>query len=140
LRLGLAAVVIIVIGTVANIHSDGRIDWDPFRLFMVVMVGAFLYGTTIGFRKRVTKLYNENRGLQLEFLVAFDVAGIQWTSEQGSLTLPWEDVFQYKENRDFILVYTSSATFHIIPKRAFSNPANLQKFVQFLRGERILES
>lgn len=135
LNMAWALLTVIVIGLITNIRADGSIDWDPFRLVLILMVGAFLYGATIGARKRISKNYRENRAMRLEYSLSFDAAGIQWTSASGTNSLPWRDVFQYKENQDFILVYTSSLTFHILPKSAFFNSTDLQKFVQFLRGE-----
>jgi hypothetical protein len=114
------------------VDSKGRIDWLLVAALIAVLISVIWYALTFGITRRWSKLYWEHKVLHEDVTMTFDATGIQWTSSSGSFKLSWNDVFNFKQSSELILVYQSSMIMHVVPKRVFANESVLQEFLHFL--------
>jgi hypothetical protein len=119
-----------------NTREDGSVDMKTLFILLALVCPGVAYGATVGVKRRLSKIYKEQKALQSECTLDFDAEGIHWASEYGTSLLPWRDVFKYKNNRELILIYQSSAIYHLIPIRAFEAPSALQRFLDCLKAGR----
>lgn len=76
------------------------------------------------------KIYRQQKSLQRESRHRFNDAGLEAENELGHATIPWTDYVKWKENDKIFLLYVSDPMFHMIPKRLFSDPRDVEN----LRG------
>lgn len=63
----------------------------------------------------------------------FDENGVETTTTASQSHMDWAGFHRAVEIKDFILLYMSSRVFHIVPKKAFPDPAQLEVFKSLLR-------
>jgi hypothetical protein len=130
--------VLLVFGIMAvrgNIASDGSFNRlasvVPFIVVCVllILIGAF------GVRRKVDRLYRENKAVQDEIMLDFDDEEIRRSSTRWHFVLPWQDIYKFKEGDQFIVIYQTSRTIHIVPKRAFPDKSLTDQFLNLLRSK-----
>lgn len=60
--------------------------------------------------------YRKYKAIQGEMTVRVDGDGIEVSSEDGRWKLPWGKTHKWREDSDFILVYSMPRLFYVIPK------------------------
>jgi YcxB-like protein len=68
-------------------------------------------------------------------VVLSDDAVVESTAVNQSRTA-WAGVDRVEQSPDYIFIYTSPATAHVIPKRAFTDPEEAEAFFQLARSRR----
>jgi hypothetical protein len=82
----------------------------PFILVTLYLVCRACY-----FRPR--NQYRSYKGLQEEVSLLLEEGGVRFKQPNTNSLLPWTHVYKWGENKDFLLIYNSTALFHIVPKR-----------------------
>jgi hypothetical protein len=62
----------------------------------------------------------------------FDASGVNAVTPASQSHMNWSGFHRAVELKDFFLLYMSSRVFHIVPKRVFSNPDQLDAFRSLL--------
>lgn len=68
-----------------------------------------------------------------ELRYVFDEKGVEATTTASQSHMDWAGFHRAVEINDFILLYMSSRVFHIVPKKAFADSAQLEGFKSLLR-------
>lgn len=58
--------------------------------------------------------------------------GITFSSNDAAGTLKWEDIYGWRENTEYLLVYVAPKLYHIIPKRISNDGFDLEKLRNLL--------
>ncbi|MEI6946712.1 YcxB family protein [Paraflavisolibacter sp. H34] len=60
--------------------------------------------------------------------------GVERLGERTEFSKPWRDITEFKETKAFFLLYVGNNDFHIIQKRMFANPEELNDFRKLLKA------
>lgn len=107
--------------------------WRLPLIVVVLAVAVILLDRLVIFPRRIRRIYREQRALQLPWTVAVTDRGMESRSELGEGTTPWDMVIGWTQDADMILLYQSRVLFHMIPKRVFESPAQLDDALALLR-------
>lgn len=84
--------------------------------------GAFLFFILLPWR--VARIFQQNPALAALTQITIDDTGLLLDSSRGQLRFGWPMIKRWKTNQDMILVYHSSAHFHMLPRRCFAVTAD----------------
>lgn len=81
--------------------------------------------------KRIKKMLEEgnNENLFNERSLVLTDEGITETSSIGKSTISWNKIDRLEETEDYLYIYVSSVSAHIVPKRVFDNAREQEKFI-----------
>lgn len=117
----------IVIG--AGIMVVG-IMWNMMILtFLGALLVLFIVARSLIWRK----LFRDMRKYHDDISVTFSDEKVRTESCVGTSDLRWDAFKAYFDTKDFILLYINKHAFSIIPKKAFSNPDQLEFFMNMVR-------
>lgn len=60
--------------------------------------------------------------------------GITETSSIGESHIRWDKINHLEETEDYLYIYVSSVSAHIVPKRVFENLSEQEKFISKITG------
>jgi hypothetical protein len=105
-----------------------------FAIMFVVPLLAILYAYALFVRvpKRARQHYRQYKGIWDPVTIELMDAGVNFSNADGSGTLPWSKVFQWRQNDRFIFIYTMPALFHIVPKSIAQEGFDIELLVQRL--------
>jgi hypothetical protein len=66
--------------------------------------------------------------------LSFYEDGVARTANGTTFSFPWQSFSKLTETKSFFLLYVSSFDAHIIPKRIFTDNAEMESFKQFVRA------
>ena len=126
------AIYIIVIVMIVGITTDYSSARGIFRNFGALFFGISFYlllSKMLGeyYSKRV---YDKSETLSEEVTLRVSAKGIRVGSNEKPIL--WDTFRKYKENENYVLLYTGIANFKIIPKSAM-NTVELKEFMALLK-------
>jgi hypothetical protein len=98
--------------------------------FALLVVGVLVLRITLP--RRLRRLYRERASVRAPFRSRLDATGFETSSESDSSRRPWAELQRWRENAEYILLYESSDSFRIIPKRLLQGPGQLEEARQLL--------
>lgn len=121
-------VVATVIIAITTDYSDAR---DIFRNYgaLFFAVAFYLLLTNMIGKYQSKKLYEKSETLSKETLLRVSAKGIRVASNEKPI--PWDTFSKYKEDDNYVILYTSINNFKIIPK-AVMNENELNEFIAYL--------
>lgn len=105
--------------------------------FIGAVFGAFcsgLFGRLVLFPKRLKSRFAERKALRRKTRLSWGEEGLTVENENGHSLVPWSDFFKFRENDRVVLLYTSRATYLLIPKRFFKESDQLHGFMTVVNG------
>ena len=81
--------------------------------------------------RRIKKMLAEgnNENLFNERILVLTDEGITETSSIGETKISWVKIERLEETEDYLYIYVSSVSAHIVPKRVFENSSEQEKFI-----------
>jgi len=125
------AVYIMMAVTVVLITTDYSSMRDIFRNFGALFFGIAFYlllSKMLG-EYQSKRLYERSETLSKETTLRVSAKGIRVGNNDKPIT--WDTFSKYKENDEYVILYTSIANFKIIPKSAM-NEIELKEFIDFI--------
>jgi hypothetical protein len=105
-------------------------------LFAVLFVFNLL--VRIPFRAR--RQYRKYKAMQEPIWVELVDTGVRFANSDGDGILSWSKILQWRQNDQFILIYSMPILFHIVPKSitrdGFNVPLLLNRLVEHVGAER----
>jgi len=103
-----------------------------WALFTALMIGALLFVsvTTILFTL-VSSFPRYGRAVSEEHTVSLTEEGIVELGTHSRHTISWAGVQRVRRTRRAVLIYLSETGAHIIPKRAFDDSSDFDRFFRF---------
>lgn len=108
--------------------------WYWLMIFGLSSIAWFVYYpkyTMWEIKRRVKKMLeegnNENLFNQRKLLLTDE--GITETSSIGASNISWDKIESLEETEDYLYIYISSVSAHIVPKRIFENLDEQEEFV-----------
>ena len=111
----------------------------PILLFILAVIFPFFY-RKVFMPNQVKKSFSQQKGMSLPFEFDFTETGMHTSNELGNNTLPWEYFTKWKENEDIIILYQSDSIIHMLPKRLFANPQELEMVKSFLEKNKVTKA
>ncbi len=75
-------------------------------------------------RRRVRRLYDQQKGLREQFTADFSVEGVHTRTATGESRQPWDYFHKWISADDMVLLFESDALMQILPRRAFATQAD----------------
>jgi len=107
------------------------IDFSSITFSILMFLGAIFISPPIlkrFYRWQISGYYKDTVRLHECLTVDLNENTIQFTSEDSKTKIKWEGLDYFIEADDVFNLYISKITYHIIPKRAFSNNEQLDRF------------
>jgi YcxB-like protein len=95
-------------------------------------VAVTLIGRYIATPMLARRHYRKYKGIQDEFGVELVSDGVRFTSPSADGKTPWDKMYKWRQNEEFVLIYLMPRLFHIIPKSVASHEFNLQDLINRL--------
>ncbi len=82
-------------------------------------------------KRRVKKMLEEgsNENLFNRISLVLTEKGITGVSSIGESNISWDKIVSLEETKDYIYIYISSVSAHIVPKRVFKNSNEQKEFI-----------
>jgi hypothetical protein len=110
--LGLGAIVVLVgIGLWERVVS-------VFALVFIALIISIwaAWNLLLYVPRRARRHYRQYKAIQEPITAELTDAGIRFSNSDGEGVLPWSKVLQWRQNGQFILIYTMPIMFYILPK------------------------
>jgi len=108
----------------------------PIILFILAVIFPIFY-RKVFMPNQVKKSFEQQKGMSLPFEFEFTETGMLTSNKLGNNTLPWEYFTKWKENEDIIILYQSDSVIHMLPKRLFANPEELEVVKSLLEKNKV---
>ncbi len=110
----------------------GSILWSVWEIPVIlsVTIGILLFN----FRRRARKQLSSSRELSGEATYEFSDTGFDTRTHFSSSTSTWEALHGARESREAFIFYRSNASFHIVPKRTFKSPGDIDALREIIRS------
>lgn len=92
---------------------------SPYIIFGILAFFALSYGVWLPYSSN--KIHKQLKRLRESFDAEITQEKFSTTSSAGTGTMNWTDFHKYKVGKDMVLVYESDVSFHVFPKRWFSD-------------------
>lgn len=108
--------VVVLVGLLAVYLSDyyGFGQLALGSLIGVLLSYVFLHFVASPYKAR--KFYRSFKALQDSFTVQLLGTGVEISSSKGTNLLLWKDIKDWKQNKDYLLLYPNSEAFYVLPK------------------------
>lgn len=102
-----------------------------FGVSSVVWFAFYPRYATWEITRRIKKMLAEgnNENLFNERILVLTNEGITETSSIGETKISWAKIERFEETEDYLYIYVSSVSAHIVPKRVFANTNEQEKFI-----------
>lgn len=101
------------------------------ELFFGIIVGVLLILSyimiTVLYFIQPKKVYDISKLLKEEMELEFDDRGIKFKIKDNNSIIPWDNVYEVWESKEYIFLMQSKISYILIPKRAFKNEADVLK-------------
>jgi hypothetical protein len=111
--------------------------WPPLLALVSTVVLLFMLYRFLYLPWQVRRIYNQQKSLQLDFMIQFNDKGYYKRDELGKAMIPWDHIIKYKENNQLFIFYYSDALIEIIPKRLFATQEQLAILRKLLLDQHI---
>jgi hypothetical protein len=105
---------------------------DPRPIGLVVFGLFLVFVSPLIVRRGLAKAFRSNKRLQEEMQFTFDPEGYVIKGETFSGDNKWTGLHRVQETKDMFLFYHSTLTMNLVPKRAFSDPAQQEAVRRFM--------
>ena len=124
LALGLVFLLVALFGpnTISAAATGGLIG-----AILAVILGRFIVSPILAKTN-----YRKYKAIQEDFGVELFDDGVCFSSPQGEVKIIWSQIFKWRENDKFILIYPMPRIYHIIPKSVQSDGFDLSALKNFL--------
>lgn len=111
------------------------IQGKPFdHLFWLLPAGGLYFYVTLSLlpAKNIRRIFQQQKDLQSPTELEFTDTHVHGRSERGSLSMLWPDFHAWKQNEKLVLLFQSEALMHIVPKRCFDSPRQIEELQAIL--------
>src|SRR5262249_29468642 len=106
-----------------------------FAVYAGIFVLAFLLTRYVFLPWQGRKIFAQTKALQRPYHWTWNNEQLSLSSDLLNIVVPWADLIKWRESKDLFLVYPSSISFHMFPKRAFRDPAAVDAFRGLLQSK-----
>lgn len=99
---------------------------------LIGLIASYLFLYFVGSPYKAKKFYRGFKALHDNFTVELLPTGLEISSSYGSNQLLWKDIKDWKQNKDFLLVYPKPDVFYVLPKKISEQGFDGKALVQAL--------
>lgn len=120
-----------------EISTEENNEISPYQIvFGVLFVSVILYSSILHpilIKKYLKKQFHTNKLLQQEVEYIFSENGLHRKSESIDCTYKWDDIYKIIERENMLIIYESSNSVLILPKRFFNNDKELIRVRELIK-------
>lgn len=128
----LALFAVILIGLLAVYLTDYYGFGQLAQGALIGLILSYLFLHFVGSPYKAKKFYRGFKALHGNFTVELLPTGLEISSTHGSNQLLWKDIKDWKQNREFLLVYPKPDVFYVLPKKISEQGFDGRALVQAL--------
>jgi hypothetical protein len=106
-------------------------------VFIAILVAANLF---IRIPSIARRHYQQYKAIHEPIMAEMTDAGVTLSNANGEGVLPWPNVFQWRQNDQFVLIYMMPSLYYIVPKsierEGFDVPLLVQRLTEQVGPER----
>jgi Na+/melibiose symporter-like transporter len=118
----------------------GVVSAEMLVLWIVIVSILLAFGLFVHTPSRARRHYRQYKALQEPVTADLTDAGIRFSNSDGEGILPWAKVFQWRQNKQLILIYGMPILFYIVPKsvqrEGFDVPLLIRRLTEHVGPER----
>lgn len=103
-------------------------------LTFVIFIPIYRY---VFLPNRVKKIFSQQKELSLPYDIEISDTGMIVSNEFGTVNRPWDNFHKWKENNDLLILYHSDVLYTILPKRIFSDAAQIENVKEYLISNQV---
>ncbi|MFN8435349.1 MAG: YcxB family protein [Anaerolineales bacterium] len=109
----------------------------PILIILAIGIGSSLVNRYISIPNQAKKSFAQQKAISLPFEFELTEAGVHISNELGNSNVPWNYFTKWDENEDIIILYQSDSLIHMLPKRFFTKPQELETINSLLEANKI---
>lgn len=129
---GLSLVLFPILGILAGIVGHMGPAWTVILAIIIGVPGSF-YSRWV-FKRRVMGYLKKHKGLLGRFEMTIAPDGLRSANPTGDKKMPWKDIAEVAQNEKYVFLITEKKTAYPIPKKAFGEAGESDRFFQAARG------
>jgi YcxB-like protein len=102
-----------------------------------LLVGGAAFIHAVWLPRRYARDFRRRPDLAAPFEIEISEAGLTFRNEAGTNIMRWSFFTRWKESADLLLLYRVDTATHILPKRLFHSPGEIDYVRQKLRENRV---
>jgi hypothetical protein len=109
---------------------------------LALLVFAILLAITlgVGWPLPLRRQYRQYKAIQEPITVELSDAGLRFSSVDGESNVLWPNIFQWRQNAQFVVIFKMPLLFHIVPKsiarEGFDIPLLVRRLAEHVGPER----
>ncbi len=103
-------------------------------IYVALAIALGLFIIFVAPKQRARKNFNQMPALRRGQTVMWDDAAIGFTSEYGSVSIPFADLHQWAADDDVVILYPADHLFHMLPARVFETSADRDRLIAALEA------
>lgn len=113
----------------------------PMLIFStVIFLVLFAFSLFVYTPSRARRYYRQYKAVQELITADLTDTGIRFSNSDGEVILPWSKIFQWRQNKQLILIYGMPILYHMLPKsiqrEGFDVPLLIQHLTEHVGPER----
>jgi hypothetical protein len=105
----------------------------PALAFGVAIYVMFVvYRLFVAIPRLARRHYRNYKGIDGPIVAELTDEGVRFSNVNGEGILPWPNIFQWRQNDRFVIMYSMPILFHIVPKSAAQQGFDIPRLVQQL--------
>jgi len=98
--------------------------------FVVIVIGRLVINPLMAKRH-----YNKYKAIQEPITVRLMDEGVVFSTTDGSGMIKWENIYKWRQNDSYLLIYPMPRLYHIIPKSISESGFDLSRLVETLQAK-----
>jgi hypothetical protein len=119
------------IGVGVGLATIKFVAWPPISYALVAM-GVAIWMVPILRSWLYRRAYREAKKYTENIHATFTTQGIHIESAEGKSDLKWSFYSKYLNARDYVLLYMTRQSFSVIPKSAFADESEAERFIRLV--------
>jgi len=113
-------------GKTASVATGLIRSWPDFLMLIGLLV-TFLSSLSYWWfiPAGAKRQFAQTKLLQIPRELSVEKDGLRFRDEFGDSLTPWDHIQTWRETRELLLIHLSNTHFYVLPKRSFSDPAEL---------------
>lgn len=99
---------------------------------LIGLILSYLFLHFVGSPYKAKKFYRGFKALHDTFTVQLLPTGVEVTSSKGANRLLWKEIKDWKQNKDYLLLYPNPDVFYVLPKKISEQGFDGRALVQAL--------
>jgi hypothetical protein len=98
----------------------------------MLIIAAYFVSSFAFLIWQAKRTFRQYKALSDPYTIEIRSDGLYFSRQKGQGLLSWDEVIQWKQNNQLVLLYPTSNLYYVIPASVFQNSAHFQSFKELL--------